>query len=177
MNLIQVLLFFGGIVTYRLIFDHKWKIWIILIACIFGVFWLQPPLLIRNLDFWFPLLSISLIIFTWFSITPKEKVITKDNGFTFSIIVTIPLIIALTRFLPFEAYIISTLPPQPLSVLIALINLFFWLCIFYLIKNKNILFPTYLILLLLFCIFVILKTPFLSSIVNIFLKFANKRLR
>lgn len=170
MSIIQVLLFLGGIIAYRFIFDQKGKTWVILVTGILGVFWLQPALLIRNLDYWFPFLSISLIIITWLFITPKDNVITKINLFSFLIIIAISLSIPLLRFLPFEFKVTSTLPPQPLSVIIAVFILFLLLGIFYLIKNKNNIYPIYLILLLIFLVFIILKAPILNTKISVFLK-------
>lgn len=173
MNLTQVSLFFGCIVIYHLLLDQKGKIWVILAASICGVFWLQPGLLIRNFDYWFPFLSISLILITWLVITSKDNLKTKENIFSFLIIIAISLLIPLSRYLPFEFKIIPTVPPQPVQVIIAVFILFIWLIIFYLSKIKVNTSLVCFILILILLLFIILKNPLLNSKISIFLKMVS----
>jgi len=170
MNLIQVLLFLGGVIIYRLLLDQKGKIWVILIACIFGIFWLQPASIIRNSDYWFPFLSISLIIITWLVITPKKNINTKENLISFLIILAISIFIPFSRYLPIEINVTATLPPQPLSVVIAVFILFIGSVLFYFLKQKNNVYLVHIILLFIITFFILLKSPFLNSKINILLK-------
>jgi alginate O-acetyltransferase complex protein AlgI len=171
MNLSQIILFLGVIVVYRLLFDQKAKIWIIMTASIFGVFWLQSALLIRNFDYWFPFISITLIIITWLVITPKEMVKTKDNAIAFLIIIAFSLIIPLSRFLPIDIKISPTSPPQLSFVIIAVLLLFSICSIVINVKqNLNGTILPNIILFLILITFIFLKTPILNSKMSLFLK-------
>jgi alginate O-acetyltransferase complex protein AlgI len=171
MNLSQIILFLGVIVVYRLLFDQKGKIWVIMTASIFGVFWLQSALLIRNFDYWFPFISITLIIITWLVITPKEKLKTKDNAIAFLIIIAFSLIIPLSRFLPIDIKITPTSPPQFSYVIIAVLLLFsICLIVFNVKHNLNSIILPNIILFLILIIFIVLKTPILNSKISLFLK-------
>jgi alginate O-acetyltransferase complex protein AlgI len=171
MNITQVFLFLGIIVFYRLFFDQKGKIWIIMTASIFGVFWLQPALLVRNFDYWFPLISISLIIVTWLVVTPSDKVKSKENAIAFLIIISVSFLIPLSRFLPFEIRITPTFPPQIQNVIFEFLLLFLICFCILIIKNKkNDTFLTNIILFLILLLFLILKTPILNSKISFFLK-------
>jgi hypothetical protein len=157
MNLSQIILFLGVIVVYRLLFDQKGKIWVIMTASIFGVFWLQSALLIRNFDYWFPFISITLIIITWLVITPKEKLKTKDNAIAFLIIIAFSLIIPLSRFLPIDIKITPTSPPQFSYVIIAVLLLFsICLIVFNVKHNLNSIILPNIILFLILIIFIVL---------------------
>ncbi len=170
MNLSQVLLFWGGIILYRLLLNQKGKIWVILTASIFGVFWLQPALLVRNMDYWFPFISISLILITWLVITPKDEVVSKQNVISLLVILIISLFIPFSRYLPFEFNIISTFPPQPFFVIMAVFLLLIWLIFFYFFNYRNNKIFSYFVLLFILFIFIILKTPSLNSKIGMLLR-------
>lgn len=43
----------------------RFRKWMLLIASLAVLYWLQPPLLIRNLDFWLPTVSLGLVCVVW----------------------------------------------------------------------------------------------------------------
>ena len=43
----------------------KWKVSFFLISSLLSIYWLQPALTIRYLDFWLSTIAITLTVFTW----------------------------------------------------------------------------------------------------------------
>ena len=121
MSLNQILLLTGGIVLYRLLFNHKGKQWLLFVASLLGIFWLQPGSLIRYVDFWFPLATISLILLTYIIVNPLEKIKAKENIPAFLVIILLPLVISASRYLPSNFNLTATLPPQTSLIFLSLL--------------------------------------------------------
>lgn len=155
MNFDQILLLTGGIVLYRLLFNHKGKQWLLFVTSLLGIFWLQPGSLIRYIDFWFPLATISLILLTYIVINPLEKIKNKENISALLVIIFLPLVISVSRFLPFNLQLTATLPPQASMVFFSLM-LISAICLLFLKLKDFRIFP-YMHLSLIIAIFIILK--------------------
>jgi alginate O-acetyltransferase complex protein AlgI len=160
-NLNQILLFAGGIILYRLCLNHKGKTWVLFIASLLAIFWLQPALLIRNLDFWLPFVSIGIVCLVWVVITPRHLILQKRNVISFVIIIGIFFLVSLIRYLPLNILITSTNPPLPGIVLFGSIALILFITI-YALLNKNA--SSALMLIIILGIFVLLKNPFLNGL-------------
>lgn len=125
----------------------------LLIASVLVMFWLQPTLPIRGFDFWIPIATLIITIFTWL-ITTDNK-LNRKNIFTLGIIAIIILLINATRYFSFAQIFTPSRPPQIEITLI--IFLIFGLIFFLLMKyNAS---PLTFGLILLLSIFLILKIP------------------
>ena len=173
MSFDQILLLTGGIVLYRLLFNHKGKQWLLFVASLLGIFWLQPGSLIRYVDFWFPLATISLILLTYIVINPLEKTKARENIPAFLIIFLLPLVLSASRYLPSNFILTTTLPPQTSMVFSSLLLIAAICLLFSKFKNNRI-FP-YIQLSIIIGIFIVLKNvDFQIFIINYFRKTAGQ---
>ena len=101
MKLNQIIFFISISLLYRLFHKKKWLEWFVLLISIVTIYWLQPISAIRNLDFWFPTLSISFGIISWIIVSKKEEINSRENITTFVSVISFLLIIGISRFVPF----------------------------------------------------------------------------
>jgi alginate O-acetyltransferase complex protein AlgI len=170
MSLIQTLLLVAVALLIRLVFPGKNRSWVILAVSIVAIYWLQPALPIRQLDFWFPTTTLGFVFLSWGLTAEKNAIRDCENlktmGFTFSIV----MLIALTRYVSLEGIITASRPPKVL--IIALVFFIFSGLTVLLVQHLNtkktfIVFGIFLIL----CIFLILKNPLLANYSSIQLRF------
>ncbi len=85
---------------------------LLLIASIFVIYWLQPGLPIRGLDFWLPTATVLITVLGWLlTATPEERQ-PASNRITGTIVVAAILVIALTRYLGTTGILTPSRPPQ-----------------------------------------------------------------
>lgn len=94
--------------------------WALLALSVLAVFWLQPPLPIRGLDFWLPLLSLGLSVAAWaVTLPPGTRPQRRDAAAGLAVMAVI-LGLALTRNAAPLCCLSASRPPETLPVLIAL---------------------------------------------------------
>ena len=129
MTIIQILI----IVFFTLLFAilKRGRDLFLLIASVLVMFWLQPALPIRGFDFWIPIATLIITIFTWL-ITTDNK-LNRKNIFMLVIIASIILLLNATRYFSFAQIFTPSRPPQIELTLI--IFLIFGLIFFFLRKT------------------------------------------
>ena len=98
-----------------------------LVASLLALYWMQPALSIRYLDFWLPTASIGLSVCVWIiTFRPKENPISIDrprpaffrridlrgNFGTVLLLLGVVLAVALSRYLNLAAYLTPSTPPE-----------------------------------------------------------------
>lgn len=127
------------------------------------IFWLQPALPIRGLDFWLPVATLTLVALGWVLTSKPEERSSRASLITGAMLVVTVLAIALTRILGMTGVITPSRPPQTLSVVIVLISAAIFIFLTYkLLKGKSTLPYSVGIIVLLF-IFAALKLPVLAE--------------
>lgn len=120
MTLTQTLIFAAIAVLIGLVTRDKARVTILLILSILAVFWLQPSLPIRSLDFWLPTATLVIVCLSWvISVSPEQKTL-RANWLTGLLVGGIILLVGLTRLLPSEYQFTASRPPQTLQVIIVL---------------------------------------------------------
>ena len=120
MTILTVLILVAFALLIRLSFPSRGRGWVLLIASLLAIFWLQPSMPIRNLDFWLPLLTVLLTLFTWeITATPVER-FSWNNILTVSILAGVILLVGLTRFLSITGIITPSQPPPTWQVLVGI---------------------------------------------------------
>jgi alginate O-acetyltransferase complex protein AlgI len=163
MTLTTILIFGAAILFYRLIFQSKARGMVLLVVSALAVYWLQPAMPVRYLDFWLPTATLALVVLSWIITTPPEERSWGANWPAFVTLGGVVLAVALTRYLSLTGgIVILSRPPQTDEVLLVLIliGVVCWL----LMRTKQML-PALLAggILLLVGLLVVIKQPELAQ--------------
>ena len=81
MTLFHIAAFIGLALAVRLLpgLPDRWRSWAMLGLSVSALFWLQPSTPIRNLDFWLPITTLALTIFTW-AVTRPAGPLERELG-------------------------------------------------------------------------------------------------
>ena len=161
MTLIDVLILILSALVIRILFPGKLRLWGMLAGSILAIYWLQPALPIRNMDFWFPTATLGLILMSWGLTAEKEQLSKPQNAWSIGISLVVVLLIGLTRYFSLEGWVTPTRPPQIYLILLVLAVFIlgaYLLARFTQPTNTTISIGVLVLLLL----FLVLKTPVLS---------------
>ncbi len=148
------------------LFAHgKWRSWSILIVSILSIYWLQPAIPIRNLDFWFPTLSLGLTVLVWHMIISKEMPKNRESLNTSLIILGLIFVIGLTRYLGNGTLIAPTRPPLLGNIVLVLILLIILSLLVTRLREKGLSLALFGAGLIIVC-FIILKSQPLAEVTS-----------
>ena len=71
MSLIHILIFVAVALVHGVSLKERGRNWLLFIASVLALYWLQPSTPIRNLDFWLPTASLGLAVLVWAATTPR----------------------------------------------------------------------------------------------------------
>jgi D-alanyl-lipoteichoic acid acyltransferase DltB (MBOAT superfamily) len=108
MTIIQILIIVFFVLLFAII--KRGRDLFLLIASVLVMFWLQPALPIRGFDFWIPIATLILTIFSWLITT--DNALNRKNIFTLVAIASIILLINSTRYFSFAQIFTPSRPPQ-----------------------------------------------------------------
>lgn len=121
MTLTHLVVFIGIALIVRLLGRKSVANWLILLASLLTVYWLQPVSSIRSLEYWLPSILVMICLLTWLLITPKEKIRTKDNNIAACIALATIVVISLMRYIAPGLLTGIINPPAVINVAILLI--------------------------------------------------------
>ncbi len=120
MTIIQILIVAAAALFWGLVMRERGRKYFLLIASVLFIFWLQPALPLRGFDFWIPLATLTITVFSWFITAAEESRREKKNWIVVAILVGTVLLLNLTRFLPFDSILTPSRPPQSLTLMLIL---------------------------------------------------------
>ena len=128
MTLQNILIFAILILAYRLLLRRLSRGWVLLVLSCLSVFWLQPALPIRYLDFWLPVGTLALTVFAWAVTAPPEDRSLKNNLPALLVVGGIVVLMGLTRFITQTGLITPGRPPQifPILAVVLVVGAFTW---------------------------------------------------
>lgn len=147
----------------------KARHWLLYLLSLLAVFWLQPSLPIRYLDFWLPVATLALTTLSWVLTAPREMRISRKNLGAVITLISVVVCLGATRWLT-EPLLLSSRPPQTMQIIFSV----FVVSIFAFLVNRfwrPFLLGAFIVLLLF--ILVVLKTPALSETLSAFLRSLN----
>lgn len=166
MTVVQIAIFTGVALLLGWLTRKFQRVDLLLAASVLAVYWLQPALPLRSLDFFLPTLSIWITVLAWALTASPEARQQRETKISAGIVLALILLLASTRYLGLDQILLPARPPvitQTLSVLAL-----FLLSSFLLVRRKELASNTALWagfgILLLF--FIILKTPALSLLAS-----------
>ncbi len=129
MTINQILIVAAVALFWGLVMREHGRLYFILIASVIVIFWLQPALSLRGFDFWLPLATLILTIFSWYITAAEETRQARKNWIVLGIVVGVVLVLNLSRFLPIDSILTASRPPQTeiLLLVLAASGLFFFL--------------------------------------------------
>ena len=121
MTLTQILVFSLSALIIGNLVPARWRGWLLLGGSVLALYWLQPSTPIRNLDFWFPSMSIALTVFVW-AVTQKHVRGQKETLTILAGLLMFGLIVLLgiTRYIGPLCCITPTRPPSIFPILVFL---------------------------------------------------------
>lgn len=150
-------------------FQSQRRNWLLLIASLVSVYWFQPFTPIPHLDFWLPSLSITLAILIWALTRQVGLAIDRQDWITAGIVSGVILTIGSLRYLGPLCCLTPSRPPEILQIIIAILMITGVAAFLYQQNRfKSILLTVFLMIIL--CLFVILKTEPLATALSIALR-------
>ena len=141
----------------------------LLALSVLAIYWFQPVVPLRYFDFWFPSLSITFVIITWFITSTSGAWKAKQNLIGLLIVIGIVTLVELTRYIFSDAVLTATLPPNIFQYLIFLFAITA-ITLFYSFLSRRFAWTLSIATLLILAILVILKAPQLSLQTSIFFR-------
>ncbi len=112
MTLIHILIFAAlGLAAGRF-YKSISRAWLLFVASVLAVFWLQPASLVRNLPFLFPTISLGLAALVWTLTLPKDYAATKQDRWAAGLLGGLVLLVSLARFVDPISGLLAVRPPQ-----------------------------------------------------------------
>ena len=112
MLLPEILLLAGLALLLRLFGQGELRRWLIFVASVLAVYWLQPALPVRYLDFWLPTATLFLTLLGWLLTAPAQLRFTRSSLQTGALLGGLVLLAALSRYLGDGDWLLPSRPPQ-----------------------------------------------------------------
>lgn len=121
MGILQIVAFGAAALAARYLLRGSRRNWFLLGTSLLAVYWLQPSIPIRYLDFWLPTATIVLAAAGWAITCPAETRWTKGNLLTGGVTAGLVLLVGLTRYMSAGGVITATRPPEISQVVLAVL--------------------------------------------------------
>jgi alginate O-acetyltransferase complex protein AlgI len=165
MTLSHILYFGIAALVYNLLIPSRWRGWVLMVGSVVAVYWLQPALQIRRLDFFLPTLTLTLTMLIWVMTRQREQAIKREDWTALALVAGLVFAISLTRYLIPELRPTPSRPPDVVTVLLILAGIMLlFMGLGRLAKYPKILLPAFLLLMI--GLFVVLKTESLAEQVS-----------
>ncbi len=123
MGLTNILILAGIALAWALIFKQRGRGWFLLVASALAIYWLQPLMPIRGMDFWLPTLTLVLAVLSWIVTTPPESRDWRNNWPAAAVLGGVVLLLDLTRFFGQSGLLTAGRPPLLEQVTLVLLVL------------------------------------------------------
>jgi alginate O-acetyltransferase complex protein AlgI len=120
MTLAHIVAFIAAALLYGLSFSTRWRGWFVVIASLIAVYWLQPPLAVRWLDFALPTATIILTIACWWLTRPRDTFITRSDWNVIGVAAALIVGLILLRDVRPELRLTASRPPDLLFAVVAI---------------------------------------------------------
>ena len=145
------------------------RTYFLLALSVLAVYWFQPVVRLRSFDFWFPSLTLALVVLTWFVTSEANAWRSRQNVTALMVIVGLPAIIDIVGALFPDPLLFRLLPPQ-FSKYVIFILLAAGMILFLAWFSRRQTWTLSAIIVLLIGILLVLKTPEFSLQTSIFFR-------
>lgn len=141
--------------------------WILLAASLLAVYWMQPSMPVRYLDFWLPTATLGLAVMVWAATREKSQTDDKrerrENWWGAAVVAATMLLVGLTRYLPDPTCCLTPTHPPDMWKIIAVIGVLGLATISLVKASTTRRFILHLFTLLIIGLFILLKTEPLAQ--------------
>ena len=162
MTLTPILVFTLAAFLYLLLLPRRGREWALYIGSIVAIYWLQPVIVIRWMDFLFPTLMLGIILLAWITMRAPEQSWTREDAVSISLMVIVILALSFGRYIVPEYRITPSSPPDPTTVALWIVAALIVLVAWRLLPIRQKRLSTAVILLIL-SLFIVLKTEPLAK--------------
>jgi D-alanyl-lipoteichoic acid acyltransferase DltB (MBOAT superfamily) len=117
MTLTHLLVFAAAALLALIALPARGRAWALFAASVVAIYWLQPALTIRRLDFVFPTATLGLVVLAWLLTRAPGQCIAREDAAAAALIAALVLLLAFGRALA-PAYRITPSMPPPLGVVV-----------------------------------------------------------
>ncbi|MGE5643685.1 MAG: MBOAT family O-acyltransferase [Byssovorax cruenta] len=173
MGLPQIAASFAAAIVVGLLARGAWRTYLLLALSVFAVYWFQPAIPIRSIDFWLPSLTLALVGLTWSITSSPQAWRARTNWLAALIIVGVASFVDLSRYIfPNPIFIAST--PRIILYLAFLAAITLAVAVTTWLSRRQT-WTLYAVIILLILVLVILKTPAISLQTSIFFRMLTNR--
>jgi len=141
----------------------------LLALSVLAIYWFQPVVPLRSFDFWFPSLSLALVILIWLITSASGAWKSKQNAIGLLIIIGVITLIDISRYIFSEPILTATIPPNVIQF-ITFIAVIVAIVLFFTFLSRRFVWTLSFAIVLLIAILVVLKSPMLSLQTSIFFR-------
>jgi D-alanyl-lipoteichoic acid acyltransferase DltB (MBOAT superfamily) len=167
MTISQLFIFIGFALFTSCIKKRNIRKWLLLIASVIAIYWIQPASSIRHLDFWLPTAMLTIIGWVYFvsKLSSSSGYRLRSDIFTITVILGLIFVIGSLRYLGPLCCVTSTPPPSIWIVLVSIILVFLlWMFGLWVFPGKT--WGLNLLIFILLCLFVIQKNNEFALLVS-----------
>jgi alginate O-acetyltransferase complex protein AlgI len=123
-DLNTILIFSIAALIYAALLPARWRGWVLLVGSVIAVYWLQPTLPVRFLDFILPTGTLVMAVAVWrFAGRPPDDdqpAFTREDRIALGLIAALVIGLAFMRFIQPEYRLTASRPPDPAQVILSL---------------------------------------------------------
>lgn len=164
MTLTHILVFSAAALLYVTVLPTRWREWALFAGSIIAIFWLQPSLVIRWLDFIFPVATLGLVTLAWLLTRAPDQRWTRQDAVAAGMLAGLVLLLSFGRYIVPAYRLTPSSPPPPVTAALWIMGLTVIAAALYVAPIKQRVTTTLGIVLLL-GVFIVLKTePFAEEV-------------
>lgn len=122
MTLTHILLFSTAALLYLSLLPAHWRKWALFVGSVIGIYWLQPHSRILTLDFFFPTMTLIMVVISWLIARTPEQKWTREDGFSAGLVAVSVLLMSFNRYIQADYRITPSTPPQVTNILIWIVG-------------------------------------------------------
>jgi alginate O-acetyltransferase complex protein AlgI len=120
MTLTHILVFVAAALLYIALLPERWRTWALFVGSVVAIYWLQPEIRIRTLDFVFPTATLALVALSWLISRASDQRWTREDSVAAGTTAALVLLLSLGRYLVPSYRLTPSIPPAPFSVALGL---------------------------------------------------------
>jgi D-alanyl-lipoteichoic acid acyltransferase DltB (MBOAT superfamily) len=119
-DLLQLGVFGAFALLYLFALPRAWRAWALMIASVLALYWLQPTLNVRWLDYSLPTLLLGITVGSWWLSRPDGTPATRQDAVASAVVVGLALALTVARYVELPSALqLTSRPPEALGVLLA----------------------------------------------------------